>query len=416
MLDIVAICLVVTAVLAYVNHRYIGLPNTIGVMATALLLSLGLVGLDLLGFDHGLRDFEQSLLHRIDFADVLLNGMLSLLLFAGALHVDLTELKAYRWQVGALAVFSTLLSTLAVGYGTWLVLPLVGLQLPLLYCLLFGALISPTDPIAVMGILKTAGAPKNLELVIAGESLFNDGVGVVIFSLLLGMLASGTTPTLQQAGQLLLHEAGGGLLFGLVLGYVTFRLLRSVDNYQVEVLLTLAAVTGGYALAGHLHVSGPLAMVVTGLMVGNQGRALAMSDTTRHYVDLFWELLDEILNAVLFVLIGMEVLLVAFSVSVLTAAALVMLVMLVTLAARALTVGLPVRLLHRFFGLPAGAGRVLTWGGLRGGISVALALSLPVGHERDLVLALTYCIVAFSILGQGLTIGRLVRRAIAPGG
>lgn len=235
----------------------------------------------------------------------------------------------------------------------------------------------------------------------------------MIFTLLLGMLASGTTPTLEQGAGLLLHEAGGGLLFGLVLGWVTYRLLRSVDHYQVEVLLTLAAVTGGYALAGHLHVSGPLAMVVTGLMIGNQGRADAMSDITRHHVDLFWELLDEILNAVLFVLIGMEVLLVAFSLSVLVAAALAMAV---TLAARALTVGLPVRLLRSIglFGMPHGAARVLTWGGLRGGISVALALSLPSGPERDLVLAMTYCVVVFSILGQGLTIGRLVRRVITP--
>lgn len=338
-----------------------------------------------------------------------MQGMLSLLLFAGALHVDLSELKAYRWQVGALAVVSTLLSTLAVGYGSWLALPWVGLDLPLIYCLLFGALISPTDPIAVMGILKTAGAPKNLELVIAGESLFNDGVGVVIFSLLLGMLASGATPTVEQGLQLLLREAGGGLLFGLVLGYATFRLLHSVDSYEVEVMLTLAAVTGGYALASRLHVSGPLAMVVVGLIVGNGGRKLAMSDTTRHYVDLFWELIDEILNAVLFVLIGMEVLLVTFTANIFVAA---VVAMAVTLLARALTVGLPVSMLPGVFKLPKGSGWVLTWGGLRGGISVALALSLPAGAERNTVLALTYCIVVFSIFGQGLTVGRVVRRKV----
>jgi CPA1 family monovalent cation:H+ antiporter len=349
------------------------------------------------------------LLRSIDFSSVLMQGMLSLLLFAGALHVDLSELKAYRWQVGALSVVSTLLSTLAVGYGTWLSLPWAGLQLPLIYCLLFGALISPTDPIAVMGILKTAGAPKNLELVIAGESLFNDGVGVVIFSLLLGMLASGAAPSAGQGLRLLLHEAGGGLLFGLVLGTITFWLLRSVDSYEVEVMLTLAAVTGGYALASRLHVSGPLAMVVVGLMVGNGGRRLAMSDTTRHYVDLFWELIDEILNAVLFVLIGMEVLLVTFTVNIFIAAAVAMVV---TLLARALTVGLPVSLLPNTFKLPRGSGWVLTWGGLRGGISVALALSLPAGPERNTVLALTYCIVVFSILGQGLTVGQVVRRTV----
>ena len=410
MLDIVATCLVVTALLAYVNHRFVGLPTTIGVMATSLVFSLTLVGLDAMGVAHGLREYEESLLRSIDFSEVLMQGMLSLLLFAGALHVDISELKAYRWQVGGLAILGTLASTLVVGFGMWLALPLIGQSLPLHYCLLFGALISPTDPIAVMGILKSAGAPKNLELVIAGESLFNDGVGVVVFSLLLGALASGSTPTPGQGLELLLHEAGGGLVFGLVLGYITFGLLKSMDNYQVEVLLTLAAVTGGYALATHLHVSGPLAMVVAGLMIGNHGRALAMSDTTRRYLDMFWELLDEILNAVLFVLIGMEVLLVAFSASLLVAA---LVAVAVTLLARALTVGLPVGLLCGVFNLPRGASKLLTWGGLRGGISVALALSLPAGPERDMVLGLTYCVVVFSILGQGLTIGRVVRAATA---
>lgn len=409
MLEIAATCLVLTALLAYLNHRFVGLPITIGVMVAALLLSLAIVGLDAVGVGHALRQYEESLLRSIDFSNVLMQGMLSLLLFAGALHVDLSELRAYRWQVGALAVLSTLLSTLAVGYGTWLALPWVGLELPLIHCLLFGALISPTDPIAVMGILKTAGAPKNLELVIAGESLFNDGVGVVIFSLLLGMLASGATPTVDQGLHLLLREAGGGLLFGMVLGMITFWLLRSVDSYEVEVMLTLAAVTGGYALANRMHVSGPLAMVVVGLIVGNGGRRLAMSDTTRHYVDLFWELIDEILNAVLFVLIGMEVLLVTFTANIFMAAAVAMAV---TLLARALTVGLPVSVLPGVFKLPRGSGWVLTWGGLRGGISVALALSIPAGAERNIVLALTYCIVVFSILGQGLTVGRVVRRTV----
>lgn len=409
MLNIVAIFLVVTALLAYLNHRFIGMPTTIGVMAASLALSLALIGLDAVGVAHGLREYEESLLRSIDFSDVLMQGMLSLLLFAGALHVDLSELKAYRWPVGALAVLSTLLSTAAVGYGMWLVLPLVGLTLPLMYCLLFGALISPTDPIAVMGILKSAGAPKELELVIAGESLFNDGVGVVIFSLLLGMQVSGITPTMGHGFELLLHEAGGGLLFGGVLGYVTFWLLKSIDNYQVEVLLSLAAVTGGYALASQLHVSGPLAMVVAGLMIGNHGRALAMSDTTRRYLDMFWELIDEILNATLFVLIGMEILLISFSVTQLVA---VFVAVAVTLSARLLTVGIPVRLLPRVFKLPRGSWKVLTWGGLRGGISVALALSLPEGPERNTVVALTYGVVVFSILVQGLSIGKLTRQAV----
>ena len=406
MLDIAALCLVVTALLTYLNHRFTRLPMAIGVMVIALALSLVIVLLDAWGVSHALRQYEESFLRAIDFSDVLMQGMLSFLLFAGALHIDLQALKRWRLQVGALALVGTLLSTLLIGTAMWLVLPLLGIALPFLYCMLFGALISPTDPIAVIGILQSAQAPKDMELVIAGESLFNDGVGVVVFSLLLGILASGTLPTLPEAGLLLLREAGGGIAFGLLLGWGTVRLLHSIDEYKVEVLLTLAAVMGGYALASHLHISGPLAMVVAGLMVGNGGRARAMSDTTRRYVDMFWELIDEILNAVLFVLIGMEVLLITFTRPLLVAGAVAIVVVLL---ARTLTVGLPVRLGQGFFGLPHGSAQVLTWGGLRGGISVALALSLPAGDERNTVLALTYCVVVFSILVQGLSIGQVVR-------
>jgi monovalent cation:H+ antiporter, CPA1 family len=410
MLEVAAVCLVITALLAYLNHRYVGLPSAIGMMAASLTLSLALVWLDSAGITRGLRQYEETLLRSIDFSNALMQGMLSFLLFAGALHVDLKQLKIYRWPVAALAVLGTTLSTLAVGYGMWVALPLLGLHLSLIHCLLFGALISPTDPIAVMGILKSARAPKELELVIAGESLFNDGVGVVIFSLLLGMLVSGVAPTTEQALQLLAHEAGGGVLFGLILGYITFRMLKSVDNYEVEVMLTLAAVTGGYMLASKLHVSGPLAMVVVGLIIGNQGRALAMSDTTRRYLDMFWELLDQILNAVLFVLMGMEVLLVTFRLGELVATTLAIAV---TLFARAVIVGLPVAVLPRAFNLPRGSWKVLTWGGLRGGISVALALSLPAGSERDTVVALTYGVVVFSIFAQGLSIGYVTRKSVA---
>jgi len=411
MLEITATCLVLTALLAYLNFRFIQLPITIGVMVTALLLSLGIIVLNLIGVDFGLHHKMEDMLRAIDFSNVLMQGMLSFLLFAGALHIDLSELRAYRWQVLVLAVFSTLLSTFIVGLAAWYVLPYLGISLPLLYCLLFGALISPTDPIAVMGILKSAGIPKNLELVISGESLFNDGVGVVIFSILMSMLLVGEAPSFHEGLGLLMHEAGGGLLYGLLIGYITFYLLRSIDNYQVEVMITLAAVMGGYVLASKLHVSGPLAMVVAGLVVGNHGRELAMSDTTRLYVDMFWEMIDDILNAVLFVLIGMEVMLIAFSWGLL-AAGLAMVIM--TLIARGLTVWMPVHYLPGYFKLPRGAGLVLTWGGLRGGISVALALSLPSGGERDVILSLTYCIVVVSILVQGLTVGKLAEKATEP--
>lgn len=411
MFEIAVVCLVLTALLAYVNHRFIGLPTTIGVMAVALLLSLGLIALDRLGFG-ALRDYEAAMLRSIDFSDLLMEGMLSLLLFAGALHIDLSELRAYRWQVGLLAVVGTALSTAIVGFGLYWLLPAVGLSLPLSYCLVFGALISPTDPIAVIGILKSAGAPRSVNLVVSGESLFNDGVGVVLFSLLLAVATRGEVPSVGEGAMLLLHEAGGGLLLGALLGGVMFYLLRSIDSYQVEVLLTLAGVMGGYELASQLHVSGPLAMVVAGLIVGNQGRAYAMSDTTRHHVDLFWELLDEILNAVLFVLLGLEIVLIAFDMQTLTAG---LATIVIALLARLLAVGLPVAAMPRVFRLPAGAWRVLTWGGLRGGISVALVLSLPAGPQRDLLLALTYTVVVFSILVQGLTIKGVVVRALKGG-
>lgn len=405
MFDVAVIFLVLTALLSYLNHRFIGLPTTIGVMGTALLLSFALLGLAKFGFG-ALRDYEVSLLSSIDFSELLMQGMLSLLLFAGALHVDLSELKARKWQIGILAVFGTLTSTLLVGFVLWTILPYLGIALPLSYCLIFGALISPTDPIAVMGILKSAGAPKSLEIVISGESLFNDGIGVVLFTLILAMIASGEPPTVAHGALLLLEEGGGGIVFGLVLGYLAYRMLKSIDSYQEEVLITLATVLGGYALASHLHVSGPLAMVVAGLIIGNHGRALAMSDKTREHLDMFWELLDSMLNAVLFVLIGLEVVLVEFSTSLVLATAVVIVI---TLLARLLSVGAPIVLLQRVFNLPQGALQVLTWGGLRGGISVALALSLPSGPQRDVVLALTYGVVVFSILVQGLSIGKLVR-------
>ena len=408
MLDIAAALLVLTALLSYANQRWLKLPTTIGVMATSLALSLALVALDALGLAGSLHAREQGLIRSIDFSELLMQGMLSVLLFAGALHVDVKSLGDYRWQVALLAFLGTAASTVVVGVALWFAIGAIGLPVPLLECLLFGALISPTDPIAVIGMLKSAGAPRNLEVVIAGESLFNDGVGVVLFTLLLGMALDGGTPTVGHAGMLLLQEAGGGLLFGWALGAVTTRLLRGIDHYQVEVLLTLAAVVGGYALANRLHVSGPLAMVVAGLIVGGKRHEQAAN---RH-VDLFWELLDDVLNAVLFVLVGMEVITIHFPLGPAAALLAGVAAIAITLAARWLTVGLPVALARRAFRLPAGAAGVLTWGGLRGGISIALALAIPPGPWRETLIALTYCVVAFSILVQGLTFGRLVRATV----
>lgn len=388
MLDIIAICLTITAILAYLNRRFIGLPPTIGVMVIALLISVSLVGLNALGLSY-LHASELELLHSIDFSNVLMQGMLSILLFAGALHVDLRQLRAYRLPIGLLAVVGTSISTVIVAAVLWYALPWCGLVLPLGYCLLFGALISPTDPIAVMGILKSANAPGSVETVMAGESLFNDGVGVVLFALIAAMIAQGTAPSAAQTGMLLLREAGGGMAFGAVLGYATYRLLASIDSYQEEVLITLAAVLGGYSLAAHLHVSAPLAMVVTGLIIGNQGRALAMSDTTREHIDSFWELLDSILNAVLFVLLGLQIVLVPISAQLVLGA---VVAILATLLARYVSVGLPLALWGKQMKLPRGTWQIMTWGGLRGGISVALALSVTAGAERDVLVALTYAV------------------------
>lgn len=404
-LDICAVFLSITAVLAYVNHRFIGLPTTIGVMVISMLVSIGAIFLGFLGFDQ-LIDYEVSLLNQLDFTEVLLDGMLSMLLFAGALHINIGDLRRYKLPIGVLACIGTLLSAVIIAVVLYYLLPLLGFGLPLIWCLLFGALISPTDPIAVMGILQSAGAPKSIETVIAGESLFNDGIGVVIFVLLLGILSSGELPDAHYVLHTLSVEAGGGILFGVVLGGILYYLLKSIDSYQEEVLLTLAGVIGGYALASYWHLSGPLAMVMVGLMVGNRGRALAMSDKTRHYVDLFWELIDEILNAILFVLIGLEVVMIAYSGNLFIAAGLTIILALV---ARLIVVGLASKTFHQQLELPSGAWKVLTWGGLRGGISVALVLQLPTGDERDILLALTYAVVVFSILVQGLSIGRVAK-------
>lgn len=400
--EIIAILITLAAGFSYVNDRYLGLPGTIGLFLIALLFSLALIGLDWAGWNISHR--AEAILSRIDFNETLLHGMLSFLLFAGALHVNLDDLARCKWIIAILATAGVIGSTLLVGLLTWWVLGLLGLELPLIYCLLFGALISPTDPVAVLSILKSAGVPDELATIITGESLFNDGVALVVFLVLLDITVGGHEVTAATVGGMFLKEALGGVLFGLVTGWITYRLLKSVDNYQVEILLTLALVTGGFALADALHISGPLAIVVAGLLIGNHGRLLAMSDHTREHLDTFWKLVDEILNAVLFMLIGLEILLFQFDTPYLLAA-LVLIPLL--LAIRWLSVGIPVVILSRFRNFTPGIIKILTWGGLRGGISVALALSLPPGRPREVILAITYCVVIFSILVQGLTISRV---------
>jgi monovalent cation:H+ antiporter, CPA1 family len=403
--EVAAILITLTAGLAYFNARVLRLPSAIGLMATALagsLLVLVLDGLDVTA----VAPRVATLLDHVDLSYALLHGMLGLLLFAGALHVDLGDLREHRLPIIVLALGGTAVSTLVVGLGSYLVLLLLGLDIPLVHCLLFGALISPTDPIAVLGILKAAKAPKSLEVTITGESLFNDGVGVVFFLAILGIAAGGDVSA-GSIARLFVQEAIGGLVFGLVVGYLGFRLLRSIDQYSVELLITLAMVFGGYAAAEALHVSAPIAAVAAGLLIGNQGRALAMSDTTRDHLDKFWELIDEILNAILFLLIGLEVVRLQLSRDLLVAS---VITIPLVLAARWISVALPVAAMPKFRRQAPGAIALLTWGGLRGGISVALALSLPEGRERNVILVITYCVVVFSIVIQGTTLGRVVRR------
>lgn len=405
LLDTAAALISLAALLSYLNHRFVRLPTTIGLMLSALLLSLVILAVGKLGWG-GLALWAEQLLGSVDFNQTLLHGMLSFLLFAGALHVNLEDLLAQRWVIASLASVGVLLSTFIVAALCWWLLPLFGLELPWLYCLLFGALISPTDPIAVLGILKSAGVAKTLETKITGESLFNDGVGVVIFLALLKLASGGGELDAGAVAWLFVEEALGGAVYGLLIGAIAFRMLKSVDNYQVEVLITLALVMGGYALADALYVSGPIAMVVAGLLIGNHGRVSAMSERTREHLDTFWELVDEVLNAILFVLIGLEVLVLTFRQEYLLLA---LLMVPTVLLARLLSVGLPISLLRLRRDFSPRVVRVLTWGGLRGGISVALALSLPAGGERELILAITYVVVVFSIVVQGLSLGRLVR-------
>lgn len=404
LLDIIALLLTLAAVFSYINHRFVRLPTTIGLMLIALLASLSIIVLSKLGIAFPV-EWARGLIDDIDFNLTLLHGMLSFLLFAGALHVNLDDLAQQKWVIATLASVGVLSSTFIIGGLGWWLLGLLGTPLPFIYCLLFGALISPTDPIAVLGILKTANVSKSLETKIAGESLFNDGVGVVIFLVLLGIATSGDA-TVGEVALLFAEEAIGGLVFGLFIGWLAYRMLASVDNYQVEILITLALVMGGYTVAGSLHVSGPIAIVVAGLFIGNHGRMFAMSNRTREHLDTFWELVDEILNAVLFVLIGLEVLALEFESAWLSVGALMIPIVLFS---RFISVGLPISLLRYRRSFSPHAVKIITWGGLRGGISVALALSLPAGAERDLIVAVTYVVVVFSILVQGLSVGRLIR-------
>ncbi len=402
-----------SALFGYLNHRILHLPHTIGLVVIALAASLSIIGLDLLapGLEIGLR--VTGVLRQIDFNETLMHGMLSFLLFAGALHADFSALRARGLAIAVMAGLGTLISTFVIGGLMWLLAGWLGLDLPFIWALVFGALISPTDPVAVLSLFKTVAVPDTLQAKIAGESLFNDGIGVVVFSVVVAIALSGggegQAMGAAEVAQLFATEALGGAVLGLVAGYIGYRAMYGIDEPSLEVLITLALVMVTYSLALSLHMSGPIAMVVAGLFIGNRGVKYAMSEDTRTYVQTFWTLLDEILNSVLFLLIGLEVLVVAESIGHLEIA---LLAIPVTLLARALCVALPITILSRSEVFTRGAIPVLIWGGLRGGIAVALALSLPESAYKATILSITYAVVLFSIIVQGLTVKPLVERLV----
>lgn len=402
-----SIILTLAVLIGYLNHRFIGMQSTIAIMTAALILSAALLLVQHLGIAE-IADNAESIIEHINFPNLLLKGMLNFLLFAGALTIDFGMLKKQGWEIGVLATISTIISTLFVGTLVFYLLLFLQLPLPFLHCLLFGALISPTDPIAVLATFKKIGAPKRIEVCVAGESLFNDGVGIVLFITLYSLAFQHAPVTFYNVSLLFLKQAVGGLAYGLLLGTLTSRLLSTIDDHRIAILLTLGAITGGYSFALWLDISGPLAMVVTGILVGNQLRSEGTHHKMNEAIATFWEVIDELLNAVLFLLLGLELLTIQVSgieiIAVLLAIPIVLLVRLITVAAP-----------MKFFQLRHEHGpytiAILTWGGLRGGLAVALALSLPSSSHRNLVLAMTYGIVAFSIIIQGTTIKSLANLA-----
>jgi CPA1 family monovalent cation:H+ antiporter len=405
---IITILIVISAIFGYVNVRFLKLPNTIGLMLITIVFTLAVFVLNYFGAPT-LLEAERVIITQIDFKEVLLDVMLSFMLFAGALHTNFEQLRIQRWPVLVFATLGVLVSTFLIGAGIYFILPLLGLHVEFIYCLLFGALISPTDPIAVLGILKNVGAPKQLEAKIVGESLFNDGVGVVVFLTIFKIAQMGTGAIeVSSIFELFAVEVLGGIILGLVIGWITYRLMKSIDDYDIEVIITLAAVMGGTVIAHEYHLSAPLAMVTAGLLIGNDTiRSSSMSHITESYVDKFWELIDILLNTILFVLIGMEILVLTFETNYIFAG--IVAIPLVLLC-RYLSLLIPVKFFEKRLDFAPKTNLIMTWGGLRGGISIALALGLTMDMERDLFLVVTYFIVVFSIIVQGLSLGKLVQR------
>jgi len=405
---VITILVVFSAVFGYINVRFLKMPNTIGLMSVTITFTLVLFALSY--FDTTLLEKEKEFISGIDFEMVLLDVMLSFLLFAGALHTNFQQLKVQRKPILTFATVGTITSTVIVGVFMFYLLKLLQFDIDFIYCLLFGALISPTDPIAVLGILKQVKAPKILETKIVGESLFNDGVGVVIFLTIFQVAKSGGEFSFGHVAELFLVEVIGGIALGLFLGWITFRLLKSIDNYDIEVIITIALVMGGTVIAQKLHLSAPLAMVTAGLIVGHDTiREASMSTVTEQYVDKFWELVDVLLNTILFVMIGMEILILTFDHNYILAGILTIPLL---LFARYLSLMLPIKIFAKKLNFVPRTNVIMTWGGLRGGISIALALSLTPEMHRELFLVITYIVVVFSIIIQGLTLGKLIKKII----
>ena len=425
--EIAAMMLALSAFFGWINHAFLKLPHTIGLLVMALVASLVLLGLEIVFPSIGLTDTFQSAIGQIDFNKTVMNGRLAFLLFAGALHVDMTFLKSRRWAIGLMATVGVLVSTIIVGAGFYFLAKLLGINLPFIWALVFGALISPTDPVAVLSILKTVDMPAELEAKIAGESLFNDGVGVVVFTIIVAVAVQLTGGDVAGHGaghgtghvdamsvaKLFCVEAGGGAVLGFFAGWIAYRAMAMIDEHAIEILITLGVVAGTYALAQRLHLSGPIAVVIAGLLIGNKGAEYAMSDHTRTYLFGFWEMIDEILNSVLFLLIGLEILILSSSMDPKFAVVVLFAIPLVLLA-RLVAVTIPIKFLGIFKSFTKGAIPVLTWGGVRGGISVALALSLPDVPEKPIILIATYGVVIFSIIVQGLTVKKVVQSKVSP--
>jgi len=402
-----AILLLLTATFSWINHRLSWLPHTIGLLVMGLGTSLAIIGAE--AALPGLVAYEDvaGLVRQVDFQQTVLNGMLAFLLFAGALQVDAPSLRSRAWTIGLIATVGVVISTVIIGVGLWAAANALGIAMPLLWALVFGALISPTDPVAVLATLKEVKVPSDLQIVMTGETLFNDGVGVVLFAVLAAAVGGSIDPL--QIGEMFFFEALGGAALGGITGYVAYRAMRSVDDYAIAVLISLALVFATYALAARLHMSGPLAVVVAGLLVGNRGPREGLSDETQRYLFGFWTLIDEMLNSVLFLLIGLEVLVLRFEP---VFGGLMAVAVVLALVARLAAVSGPVLLVGRFRSFRAGTIPILTWGGLRGGISVALALSIPEVAEKSAILAATYAVVIFTLIVQGLSLRAVIQRAL----